>query len=90
MQIHLTSTSGVEKLRRPGSWHDGQGHLKTELDINCKNVYICSSRLTKYFVMYQTNDSGLASYVAGQVDRTLSWKVLFVRSGSFLSFVLAR
>ena len=23
----------------------------------------------------QTNDSGLASYVAGQIDRSLSWKV---------------
>ena len=23
----------------------------------------------------QANDSGLASYVAGQIDRTLSWKV---------------
>jgi hypothetical protein len=87
MQIHLTSTSGVEKLRRPGSWHDGQGHLKTELDINCKNVYICSSLHTKYFVMYQTNDSGLASYVAGQVDRTLSWKVLLLHYYIFLSLI---
>jgi len=26
----------------------------------------------------QANDSGLASYVAGQIDRTLSWKVCFV------------
>jgi hypothetical protein len=34
--------------------------------------------LTKHLLTYQTNDSGLASYVAGQVDRTLSWKVLFV------------
>lgn len=24
--------------------------------------------------MMQANDSGLASYVAGQIDRTLSWK----------------
>lgn len=24
----------------------------------------------------QSNDSGLASYVAGQIDRTLSWKVM--------------
>lgn len=33
MQIHLTSTSDVEKLWSAGSWHDGQGYLKTELDI---------------------------------------------------------
>lgn len=26
--------------------------------------------------MDQSNDSGLASYVAGQIDRTLSWKVV--------------
>lgn len=26
--------------------------------------------------MMQSNDSGLASYVAGQIDRTLSWKVV--------------
>ena len=26
-------------------------------------------------VNLQTSDSGLASYVAGQIDRSLSWKV---------------
>lgn len=25
----------------------------------------------------QANDSGLASYVAGQIDRSLSWKVYY-------------
>lgn len=27
----------------------------------------------------QANDSGLASYVAGQIDRSLSWKVCQMR-----------
>lgn len=27
-----------------------------------------------YIITMQANDSGLASYVAGQIDRTLSWK----------------
>lgn len=33
--------------------------------------------------MMQSNDSGLASYVAGQIDRTLSWKVLLSPYKSF-------
>jgi len=28
----------------------------------------------------QASDSGLASYVAGQIDRTLSWKVHYLSS----------
>ncbi|KAG5597465.1 hypothetical protein H5410_038697 [Solanum commersonii] len=31
--------------------------------------------------MDQANDSGLASYVAGQIDRTLSWKVYYLSLG---------
>jgi hypothetical protein len=31
----------------------------------------------------QANDSGLASYVAGQIDRTLSWKVNMISRKDF-------
>lgn len=31
--------------------------------------------LNVFYVFIQTNDSGLASYVASQVDRSLSWTV---------------
>lgn len=28
------------------------------------------------YLMFQTNGSGLAAYVASQIDRSFSWKVL--------------
>ena len=31
--------------------------------------------LELFYVTMQADDSGLASYVAGQIDRSLSWKV---------------
>lgn len=32
----------------------------------------------RLWVDLQTDDSGLASYVAGQVDQSFSWKVLWL------------
>lgn len=41
---------------------------------------------------FQADDSGLASYVAGQIDRTLSWQVckIIKQSILFLHFYPAR
>lgn len=37
-------------------------------------IYVCAL-LHGWHMWVQTADSGLASYVAGQIDRSLSWKV---------------
>ena len=41
-------------------------------------VVVAAIAIYCFGITLQTNDSGLASYVAGQVDRSLNWKVMSI------------
>ena len=45
--------------------------------------------LMSFFGVMQTNDSGIASYVAGQIDHSLSWKVC-QRGPSSLTYITSK
>lgn len=80
LQVRSATILDTEEFRRPGPRRDGQGRLiqpKRKTVIFSEEKMVCSMQQFEPFRWHlQSNDSGLASYVAGQIDRTLSWKVM--------------
>lgn len=63
-------------------------YATTEFLLNCSWFRCLVTCYSHSYLRLQTDDSGLASYVAGQIDRTLSWKVIVLFS--LLSLSLSR
>lgn len=55
-------------------------YATTEFLLNCSWFRCLVTCCSHSYLRLQTDDSGLASYVAGQIDRTLSWKVIVLFS----------
>ena len=72
LQIHSASKLDIEELWRSWPRKDGRGII---VWIQANGSTIPSTLFNFLRYNLQANDSGLASYVAGQIDRTLSWKV---------------
>lgn len=63
-------------------------YATTEFLLNCSWFRCLVTCYSHSYLRLQTDDSGLASYVAGQIDRTLSWKVIVLFSLLSLSLSL--
>ena len=80
LQIHFATIFDAEELWGSGSRKNGRGDNLYDFFKTRKFSYILICLiyfLINFLLILQSNDSGLASYVAGQIDRTLSWKVIF-------------